>query len=103
MIEKGGSWLLAFGPSLLAIGFWRKAKDFTAKDAKSVKERESNYQLTTGVFRFYGLDLTERLNRGERRECSVDCQSSDVCVFCEMAQFFFVLCDLCGEPALTEC
>jgi hypothetical protein len=62
MIEKAalGCWLLAFG-SL------RKAKDSTAKDAKSAKERESNYQLTTGrASRFYDFDLSEGLDCGER-------------------------------------
>ena len=61
MIEK-----TALGFSPLAFGSLQKAKDFTAKDAKSAKERESNYQLTTGASRFYDFDLSEGLNCGER-------------------------------------
>lgn len=45
MIEKSGSWPLAFGPWPLALGPWRKAKNLTAKDAKGAEEEIGNWQL----------------------------------------------------------
>jgi hypothetical protein len=96
MIEKTGSWLLAFGLS-------QKAKDSTAKNAKDAKERELNYQLTTNSSRYYDLDLQKGLNRRERRE-SKEVRSSDFGVYGLRNNLVFlcVLGGLCGELGLAE-